>query len=91
MTDIPRNHLDLYEDRLLMFSQVPLSYANARQLMHQARQFLTMRTTLEQIASGGRSNVDFSQWAKRILDEEKAGRPKVKRRSSPLVKLEVAS
>src|ERR1700733_817031 len=89
MTEIPRDTIPLYQDRLNMLGELTLSAANAAELMHGYRQFLTMRMTLEQIAAGERSNVDFAAWANRVLADEKRTRPKLKF-PCRLVKIEVA-
>jgi hypothetical protein len=88
MSEISAADIELFRDRFLMFSELRLSHGKALQLMHQARQFVTMRTVLESMAEGGRSNADFAAWAKKILADERADRPKVKRRPKPLVRLE---
>jgi chromosome condensin MukBEF complex kleisin-like MukF subunit len=88
MTDIPSQNFDLYADRLMLFSELRLSYSHALETFHRAKHYATFRIILEQMAEGGRSNADFAAWAKKILADEKADRPKIKRRSKPLVKLE---
>jgi hypothetical protein len=45
--------------------------------------------TLEQIAGGAASNVDFAKWAQRVIADEIRTRPKLKY-PSRLVKIEVA-
>lgn len=91
MREITREDILLFEDRLLLFSELRLSHGHALQLFHQARAYATFRTTMEQIAEGGRSNADFANWAKKILADERADRPRAKRRSKPLVRLEAVS
>jgi hypothetical protein len=88
MTDIPSQNFDLYADRLILFSELRLSYGRALETFHRAKHYATFRTILEQMAEGGRSNADFASWAQKILADEKADRPKVKPRSRPLVRLE---
>jgi hypothetical protein len=72
----------------MLFSELRLSYGHALETFHRAKHYATFRTILEQMAEGGRSNADFTAWAQKILADEKADRPKVKRRSKPLVRLE---
>jgi hypothetical protein len=88
MSDITRSDVAIMEDHLMLFSEVRLSHSRARILFHQAASFTTFRTVLEQIAAGANSNADAAAWAKRVLADERADRPKVKRRSKPLVRLE---
>jgi hypothetical protein len=88
VTEIPRDTIPLYQDRLNILGELTLSAGNAAELMHGYRQFLTMRMTLEQIAAGERSNVDFAHWAQRVIADEKRTRPKL-RYPSRLVKIEV--
>jgi hypothetical protein len=88
MTDIPSQNFDLYADRLMLFSELRLSYSHALETFHRAKHYATFRTILEQIAAGERSNADLAQWARKTLEIEKADRPKVKRKAKPLVRLE---
>jgi hypothetical protein len=88
MSEIPRDTIPLYQDRLNMLGELRLSAANAAELMHGYRNFLTMRMTLEQISQGAASNVDFAKWSAQVLAEEKQSRPKLKF-PSRLVKIEV--
>jgi hypothetical protein len=91
MADIPTQNFDLYADRLMLFSELRLSYGHALETFHRAKHYATFRTILEQMAEGGRSNADFAAWAKKILADERADRPKAKRKPKPLVRLEAVT
>jgi hypothetical protein len=71
----------------MLFSTVNLSHGKALQLLHQARQFVTMRNALESIATGERSNADLALMARNTLKAEQADRPTMKRKSKPLVRI----
>lgn len=89
MTILAPETLPLIEDRLRLFSTVTLSAEIAHELLHRAAQSYRQEILLEQIATGGASNVDFSKWAARVIEEEKRTRPTL-RYPSRLVKIEVA-
>jgi hypothetical protein len=54
----------------MLFSELRLSYGHALGTCHRAKQYATFRTILEQMAEGGRSNVDFAAWAQKILADD---------------------
>jgi hypothetical protein len=87
MSEVTRQDAEIIEDRFRLFSEVILSWPKAQQLCHQAKHYAGFRTVLEQMAEGGRSNADFSAWAKKVLENEKADRPKRDGRSKPLVRV----
>ena len=87
MAEISATDVAIIQDHLLQFSEVRLSYPKVLQVMHQARQFVTMRNALESIATGERSNADLALMARNTLKAEQADRPTVKRRSKPLVRI----
>jgi hypothetical protein len=90
MADIPKQNFDLYADRLMLFSELRLSYGHALETFHRAKHYATFRMILEQIAEGGRGNTDLAVMARNTLKAEKADRPKAGRRSKPLVRLREA-
>jgi hypothetical protein len=87
MADIPAQNFDLYADRLMLFSELRLSYGHALETFHRAKHYATFRLILEQIATGERSNADLALMARNTLKAEQADRPTMKRKSKPLVRI----
>ncbi len=88
MSEISPTEIDLMKDRLLLFNQLLLSWHKASQVLFQARWEPSHRMILEQIAEGGRSNTDLAIMARNHLRGQRADRPRTKRKSKPLVRLE---
>jgi hypothetical protein len=86
MTILAPSTIPLIEDRIRMLGTVTLSAEAAYELLHRAAQSYRQEVLLEQIAKG---EGDASRWAKRIIEDEKRTRPKLKY-PSQLVKIEVA-
>lgn len=74
MNTIPKEHIALFADRIRMLGEVKLASDVIFELFREASQYHTMRFTLEQIANGGRSNIDYAAWAKRTIDDDDRNR-----------------
>jgi hypothetical protein len=85
MTTLSPDTLPLIADRLRLFGTVTLSSETAHELLHRAAQSYRQQILLEQLAKG---NDQASQWATRVLADEKKARPKL-RYPNRLVKIEV--
>jgi hypothetical protein len=86
MTILAPSTIPLIADQIRMFGIVTLSSEAAHELLHRAAQSYRQEILLEQIATG---EGDASRWAKRIIEDEKRTRPKLKY-PARLVKIEVA-
>ena len=78
MPTIQSEHLPLIADRFRIFDEVRMSRDKLCELVHGYGQFLVMRTMLEQMAQGGRSNADFARWAAKLIEQEREARRRIK-------------
>ena len=86
MTNLSPDTLPLIADRLRLFGTVTLSSETAHELLHRAAQSYRQELVLNQIAQG---NGQPSEWARRVIADDKRDRPKLKH-PSRLVKIEIA-
>lgn len=77
-SEIPSEYLPVYADRFRTCSEVRVARDNLVELCHGYGQFLVMRTMLEQMAQGGRSNADFAVWAQSLVRQEREARQGIK-------------
>jgi hypothetical protein len=89
MTVLPPTTIDLIADRIKMLGTVTLSAEVCHELLHRAAQSYRMELVLAQMAKESASKTDCSKWARRVIEDEKRDRPKLKY-PSRLVKIEVA-
>lgn len=91
MHEVTREESAIMLDRLLIHNVLILSWSRAKQMLYQAARQPSDERMLEQIAAGGMSNTDLATMAMNHLAGQKADRPKAKRKSKPLVRLEAAT
>jgi hypothetical protein len=74
MSEIPAEHLPIIADRFRTFDDPRMSRDKLVELVHGYAHFLHMRTALEQMAEGARSNADFARWAAKLVANEREAR-----------------
>lgn len=80
MTNIPREHIPLFIDRIRMLGEIRLASDVIYEIFRGYAQYQTMQFTLDQIAQGGKSNVDLAAWAKRTIEADEKSRKAMKLR-----------